>query len=146
MKKLIIAAILLAGCATAQRSTMLAEDALSRVTTAGYLALDQYDSAKVSAIAAKAESGDLSGAKADAMAYGPIRNKAIGALDAAAALLQAAEEARQGAGAAASDPKAYLGYLPQFVKAAADIAGALKDAGVKLPDALSSALSTLGAL
>lgn len=139
-----LAAALLAGCATAEKDVMVGESALSRAVAAGYAALDLYDQSKIADLQKQAEGGDVPGAMAQAQTYAPKRAKAIGALDSAEALVEAAESARQGVDAAKGDPKALLSYLPQFVQAAGDIATALSDAGVKLPGALTSALGALG--
>jgi hypothetical protein len=132
------------GCATAQRAAMLAEDSLARATAAGYLALDQYDQQKVAGLKAQAEGGDLPGAILEMQKYAAVRTKAVGALDAAADLINSADAARDGSASAAADPRAFLDYAPKFVRAAADLLAALKDAGVPIPPALASLLGALG--
>lgn len=114
MRALIIALALVAGCASAQKDTMLAELSLSSAVSLGYRTIDGVDKVRTDAIRAEI-AVDPAKANADYVAYKPKIEKTRAGLNTAEDVLEAVDKARQAAVKGAGNWSDYTAYLPQLV-------------------------------
>jgi len=129
----LLALVCLAGCASAQRDTMLAEVTLGKALSMGYRTVDGIDDVKVQAIRAELQAGDKAKANADYVAYKPKIEKARSALNAGDDTLQHAEDLREAVKRGTADMKDYTAWLPALTAAAVLIQAAIADVKGMLP-------------
>ena len=121
-----LALVCLSGCATAQKSTMLAELTLATGTSIGYRTIDGIDKVKTDQI--RAEIGtDKAKANADYAAYKPKIEMARAALNAADDVVQDAERVRQAASAGKGAWTDYTNWLPALTEAWVRVQQAIAD-------------------
>ncbi len=112
MKPIFIALVLLSGCASAQKDTMLAELSLSSAVSLGYRTIDGIDKLKTDGIRAEITSAGVAKAQADYDAYKPTIEKARAGINSAEDVLENADRLRQAAQKGAGNWSDYTAYLP----------------------------------
>ena len=127
-----LALVCLAGCATAQRDTLLAETSLASAVSLAYRTIDGVDNVKVASIRAKM-AVDPAAANRDYVAYKPKIEKARAAVNSAEDVLEDADNLREAASKASGDWKNYTAYLPALVSALATIQQTIADVKGLLP-------------
>lgn len=122
----------LAGCASTQRDTLLAETSLASAVSLAYRTIDGVDNVKVAAIRAKMAT-DPAAANRDYVAYKPKIEKARAAVNSAEDVLEDADKLRDAATKASGDWKNYYAYLPALVSALVTIQQTIADVKGLLP-------------
>jgi phage host-nuclease inhibitor protein Gam len=120
-------ALTLAGCASAQKDTILAEMTLGKTVSLGYRVVDGIDKAKTDALHSEITAGKVAQARTEFSAYKPKIDKALAGLAAGADLLSTADTVRQAADKGSRNWKDFTAYLPQLASMAAQIEALIAD-------------------
>ncbi len=124
---LLLPALLVAGCATAQKDTMVAELGLAKTVSLGYRTVDGIDKAKTDGFHNDILAGKAAEVRPQFDAYTARIKKALAGLAAGADLLKTADDLRIAADKGQRDWKDFTAYLPQLMSAGASIESLIAD-------------------